>query len=64
MEVCACALHLMVGVPLAWMAIRLEDGIGLLGLPAMAVALAAIFGLFVLAQKTHDIAMEWRRTDL
>jgi len=29
-------------------------------LPAMAVALAAAFGLFVLGQKAHDIAMEWR----
>jgi hypothetical protein len=37
-----------------------EHGIGVLGLPAMAVALAAAFGLFVLAQKAHDIAMEWR----
>ena len=61
MEVCACALYLMVTFPLWWMASTLDEyGIGLLGLPAMANAFAAAFGLFVLAQKAHDIAMEWR----
>jgi hypothetical protein len=64
MKVCACALYLIAPFPLGWMAGTRtldEHGIvGLLVLPALAVALAAGFGLFVLAQKVHDIAMEWR----
>jgi hypothetical protein len=66
MEVCACALYLTAWVPPWWMANSLaahsldEYGISLLGgLPAMAVAFAAAFGLFVLAQKARHITNTW-----
>jgi hypothetical protein len=67
-DVCACALYLTVTVPPWWMANSLaahsldEYGIGLLGgLPAMAVAFAAAFGLFVLAEKARHIGEHARR---
>ena len=65
---CWFALYLMVIVPPWWMANSLaahsldEYGIGLLGgLPAMAVAFAAAFGLFVLAEKARHIGEHARR---
>jgi hypothetical protein len=65
MELCACALYLMalmVPLPVWWMATMLDEhGIDLPELPVIAVALASAFGLFVLAQKAHDIAMELTR---
>jgi hypothetical protein len=64
MELCSCALYLMalmVPLPVWWMATMLdEDGISLPELPVIVDALASAFGLFVLAQKAHGIAMEWR----
>jgi hypothetical protein len=56
-----CALYLMVPVPPWWMARMLDEyGIGLLGLPAIAVALAAALGLFALAQKVrHRFETLW-----
>jgi hypothetical protein len=63
MDVCACALYLMSPFSLWWMANSLDEyGIGLLGgLPAMAVAFAAAFGLFVLAEKARHIGEHTRR---
>jgi hypothetical protein len=58
--VCAGALYLTILVPPWWMANSLtahsldEYGVGLLGgFPAMAVAFAAAFGQFVLAEKAR-----------
>ena len=63
-ELCACALYLMalmVPLPVWWMATMLDEhGIGLPELPVIAVALALSFGVFVLARKTEDMAMECR----
>jgi hypothetical protein len=68
MDVCWFALYLMVMVPPWWMANSLaahsldKYGIGLLGgLPAMAVAFAAAFGLLVLAQKARRTGEHMRR---
>ena len=62
-DVCACALYLTVAVPPWWMANSLDQyGIGLLGgLPAMAVAFTAAFGLFALAEKARHIGEHARR---
>jgi len=61
-DACACALYLTVAVPSWRMAHTLDEHeIGLLGLPAMAVALAAAFGLFVLAEKVRHIGEHARR---
>jgi hypothetical protein len=63
-ELCACALYLMalmVPLPVWWMATMLDEhGIDLPELPVIAVALALSFGVFVLARKTEDMAMECR----
>jgi hypothetical protein len=62
-DVCACALYLMLPFPVWWMASTLDEHeIGLLlGLPAIAVALAATLGQFVLAEKARHIGEHARR---